>query len=594
MASNVVPYTPVPSAAPNAAPASPYLRVPSGTQEAAGVGVASAVQGFGHQVEQASDKVSQQVLALQGLQNETLAKDGDVDVMVKIGQAQSEYDQLEGQNAADALPAHIEKIKKIRQEALDGMPNPMARRMLDQSISRRVGFAIVDSGHKAGTQMRVATKQASGARVEAAVATADPTSPNSLTLAEQTITSEIEAQGRDRGELPETVDENKRKALSKLWLTSINKAGPNNPEMAKSIFEIRKDQMDPNTREAALGTVNRYMASKQTRTDAQSILDKIGFDPTKGPGQLTAALEEAKKWTEKKGKDNPDYGFYLEERVKALVNTGMSGHRDQQTGYEYDIGKFILGQNDANKVVSIDGLIGPNAPKEIRDAYTSLDLPAQKRVLNWVAKMAKGEGNQWTPDKLRKWNQLKGMASDPESTEDFYNMGPEGILKENLPLSATRELMNLQRTVKTRAENIQLNQAMTVVDSQLTAAGISRKQDPEAYLQFRGALEDQLRDAQGETKAKVPPEQVRVMASRLLQDTAKHWWSSKDPVYASSNIPEEDKTEITKALQDKGFINPTDQDIQRAYSYILYKRLYNKKNSAASKADKSNLEGLGQ
>lgn len=590
MASNVVPYNPVPSQAPNAAPASPYLRVPSGTEEAAGVGVAQATVGLGREVQQASDVVASHVLQLQNLDNETWAKDNDVTAMIQIGQTMSEFDQLEGKNAIDAMPQYQDRIKKIRQDLLDNAPNPMARRMLDQSISRRVGFALVDMGHKAGTQLRTANKQASVARVNTAVATADPSSANNLTLAEKTISSEIEAQGQDQGQQPDTIAENKRKALSNLWLTSIGKAGPNEPEKAKAIFELRKDQMDPNVREQAQALVNRYMASKQTRADAQAILDKIGFDPVKGPGQLVPALEEAKKMTEKKGQDNPDYGFYLEERVKSLVATGMSGYRDQQAGYKNDLGKFILGENDAKRVVSMDGIIGPQAPVEVRKAFNALDPSGQKMIMNWVHKMSTGGANQWTPEKLKREQQLRGMASDPEQADDFYQMGPDAIIKEGFPLQATRSLLNLQNTIKTRAENVQLSQAMSLAQAQLDAAGINRRDNPEAYNQFRGAMEDQIKDLQGEQKAKVTPEQVRTITARLLRESVKSswipWQSGSGPTYAPTNIPEDFRKTITQQLIKQRGVEPTEQDIQRWYSYVLYRQLYPNKSQPKAELPK--------
>lgn len=133
----VVPFSGVPSVAPSGQPES-YLRTPSGLDEAAGVGVARAMQGLGGQIEKTGDMLAQHAVAFQNLQNESAAKDADVDAMVKIGAAQSEFDRLEGDNATKALPGHMQRIKDIRQEALDGMKNPAARRMLDQSISRRV------------------------------------------------------------------------------------------------------------------------------------------------------------------------------------------------------------------------------------------------------------------------------------------------------------------------------------------------------------------------------------------------------------------------------------------------------------------------
>lgn len=599
-----MPATPV-SLVPSIGPTKtqePYLRVPSNLGEATGVNRFRAVQNFGQEIEKASNVVAQEVLQLQGLENETWAKNQDVDTMIKIGQAQSEFDQLEGENATAALPQHLERIKKIREDALQQAPNPMAKRMLDQSIARRVGFAIVDSGHKAGTQAKVANRAARTARVETARTVFDPTQPGTSKVAKETIESEVEQLGADAGLPREAIDNVKRKEVSKMYLAGIQRSYLTQPEAAKETFDKVKDSMDPNDREAAQAWVNRGMASKQTRSDVETIFQKLNFDPRKGPGQLTKLEEEGKKFIEKKGKDNPDYGHFLEGRIREKYNLGMAAHKDEQVGHEYSIGKFILGQNDKNAVVTIDGIVGPNAPKEVRDAYTALEPPAQRRINNWIAQAAKGGTVGWTTDGLRRYQQLRGMASDPESVEEFWSAGPEMILKENIPNSAKRELLNLQSSIKTKAENISLNQNMSLVEGMLTSAGLSRTQNREGYLQFRGAFEDQLRDFQGEKKTKVPPDEVRKIASRLLQGQGGFMGFFQTKMF-QQGVPTEISDKIKAEMIEKGF-QPTDEMIQRAYAYKLYKELYDKNAKGApspvGKTDKGppkanpDLEGLGQ
>jgi hypothetical protein len=532
------------------------------------------------------------------LENETWAKNQDVDVMIKIGQAQSEFDQLEGENATAALPGHLEKIKKIREQALEGAPNPMAKRMLDQSISRRVGFAIVDSGHKAGTQAKSANRAARTARVETARTIYDPSQPGSGKVARETIEGEVEQLGADSGLPREAIDNVKRKEVSKMYLAGIQRTYLTNPEAAKTAFDEAKEHMDPNDREAAQAWVNRGMASKQTRVDVDEIFTKLNFDPRKGPGQETKLLEEGKKYIEKKGKDNPDYGHFLEGRIREKYNLGMAAHKDEQLGHEYSIGRYLLGENDQKRIVSIDGITGPNAPKEVRDAYTALEPPAQKRVLNWVNQMAKGQANQWTPEKLAREKELRGMASDPEKAIDFYNMGPDEIIKEGFPTAATRQLLRLQETVKTKAENVQLTQAMGIVGGMLESAGLTRTQNPKGYWQFRGAMEDQIKAFQGDKLTKIPPDEVRKIASNLLREQGGFMGFFQSRMFQQS-VPSEVSDQIKAELVDKGY-TPTDDMIQRAYAYKLYKQLYEKKQQSPAvppKADKGappDLQGLGQ
>lgn len=617
-----VPYHSFPSSGPSFTPApSLGLSVPAqafgGASAAAGETVARtmgtagqaygdvgrATTGLAHTLGQIGEQTAARAMEFQGLVNDTWAREKDVDVMIELGKAQSEFDQLEGQNAVNALPGHMERIKGIRQQALEDAPNQMAKKLLDAQIARRVGFAIVDSGHKAGTQARAANKQAGAARIETAVATSDPDQYGSSELAEKTIIDEIRRQGQDAGQLPETIDNNIRKVLNKKWLGDVNKVGPHDPEKAQAIFEATQGKMDPETREAALNSVNRNMASKQTRVDAAKILEEAKFDPKKGPGQLPDLLERAKKYAEKRGKDNPDYPFYIEERVKGLYHTAMNGYQDMQHGYENTIGRFILGANDGARVVSVDGLIGPKAPPEIRAAFNALEPAKQQTWLNRIRSLARGDVTLLTPAGILEEAKWRGMASDPERRAEFIGMGPGPILdSKDMPLSMKRSLVRLQETANTQAQNVQLNQAMSQLEPMLRSAGVWDNKD--ARSSFRGMLEDQLRDEQGKTKGKVPPEQVRKIGSSLLQKVGQTSFFGLFNIPGTGNelfrhLPSDLADEVRKELQDKG-VNVTDTEIQRQVAYKLYKRLYEEKTKpAAPKGDKKpeaspDLQGLGQ
>lgn len=615
-----VPYKPVPSAAPRYNPTpSVGLSVPTAafgalSAEAKGAGAravagseeleARALQGFGKELESSGEKLGQVALQFQQLNNENWAREKDVDTMIQLGKAQSEYDSLEGQNQVDALPAHMERIKAIRQEALDSAPNEMARKLLDSNIARRVGFAIVDSGHKAGTAAKSVAKTSRAARKETAGANYDPANPNTAKADMDTVLNTIEEEGADAGVDRITIDNEKRKAWEKLQLQGIKRNSITNPELAKDIFDRTQAQMSADVREQAQALVNQGMARKQSHIDADEIVRKSGFDPRKGPGQLEPMLTEAQKYIEKKGKDNPDYGFYLEQRVKGLYVSGMSGYQDTQKGFEYTLGKFILGENDANRKVSIDAVIGPSAPKEIRDAYQGLAPESQKKVLNWIARLARGTPDVWTPDGLRKDQELRGMASDPEGAQKFMNMPVDEIIAQpGMPLAAKRSLLNLQRTVGQKVNELkvaEINQAMSIVGFMLDGAGISKTNTPSTYYQFRGQMEDAIAATKTEGgKAKLSNDEIRKIGSNLLQKQpglGGMTWGPFGTRTFETSVPSAVRDDIIKAYNDKGVEAPTEEQIQRAYAHALYRKLYmeKQKSPTAPKADKGDLEGLGQ
>jgi hypothetical protein len=581
----VVPYKPAPTVGPSGQQ-TPFLRSPSGLDEAFGVGLGKAFQGLGGQIERASDVAARGALEFQNLQNESDAKNGDIDAMVQTGQVLSDFTQLEGDAALKALPEYQERLKQVRQKSLDSMPNPAARRMLDQIVSRRVGFALVDMGRHAGNQAKVANDQAATARVEAAKRDYDPSNPATAKVVEDTLEGEIRQKGKEKGMHGETIDNLVDKERSRMWLNGLRKLAPNDPTGAKEFYDDRKEQMDPDTREVGLQIVNRAIASKQTRTDAQEIIKRSGFDPAKGPGQEKKILDLADKYKEKY-KDNPEYADYLDSRVKSLYATGMQGYRDTQNGYEHRVGSFILGQSDENRVVSIDGLIGPGAPKEIREAYEGMEPAKQKKVLGWIRQVSQGD-KSLTPERLRKEMELKGMASDPETVEEFVNMGAEGIFKENLTLAQTRGLLATQQKLRQQPQFIDnfVNKGMRQIAPMLDAAKVTLKDDRSGYLQFRAAFEEAIRDKMGDKGILPPRKDLEGIASTLLQDQYKDkWYRFKSEVFRGADIPDHIQTDIKNAYRERGIADPTDEQLARAYSLILFKRAYGE-TGKAPKTDK--------
>ncbi len=445
-----VPYKPVPNVAPQAPPTpSIHLDTPGA---AFGENVAQAQRGLGQAEEQAGNTLFGEALKLQQLQNESWAKDADVDVMVKIGKIKSEFDQKEGMDSINALPAYTEQIQAIRKEAIAGSPNPEARRFLDNSISRRVDFAIVDAGAQAGRQVKVAANAASDARVQTAIRTGDLSSPGGWQQTRQTIRQEVENQGRIHGALPETVENEANKQESAAFLAGLVKQAPVDPEGANKSLEQNKEWLDPKTRDAAQGIVNSSMARHQSRTDASDLLNgkevagvKVEpFDPQKGPGQLQKYLDAAKAVAEKKGKSNPDFPDALEGRVRANFAIGMAGYNDAQNGGRNSVQQYI----QDNHIVDIDGVAGPNAPPEIRSQYNTLNASGKKGV-DSLMKSIVNKDIAYTPERQRLFNQLMGIAEHDKARFSGMDLGDVDVG----PPAKRDALLKKQRDVIKGAED---------------------------------------------------------------------------------------------------------------------------------------------
>jgi hypothetical protein len=575
-----VPYNPAPSVGPSGQ-STPFLRVPGAIEEASGVGVARAVSGVGREISQAGDMLAQQALHMQHMVNETDAKNADVDVMVQIGQAASEFDALEGDQAVKKLPEYQERVKKIRQDALANMPNGMSRNMLDQSISRRVGFALVDFGHKAGTQAKLSNKAARSARVETAVSEADFSRPGSVMMADQTLTSELTQDGEEAGQKPEVIANNIRKARQTMIANGIMKNAYTKPELAKDAFDRYKDQLDEQHQNVVEQKVNQGMANVQSRGVQQEIFQKLGINGESGEGKLQDALKEAEKYIEKYGKDNPYYADALHSRIKTNYATVTGAFRDQQHGDMNSLGQFIGGKSSDDRIMSMDAIMGPTADPKMSAAFSKLTQQNQRTVSKWVTENARGNF-EMSPEQTKRYLELKGQLNDPSNWQEFYEAGPDAIMKEKFPSRYSMELLNAQNKIgkEPPTYNNIVNTSIRDpgVAAQMLAAGISPTPDTNSkkqlYFAFRGALEDAQRDWQGEKKTPARGEDLQKMVSKLLVKNGGGWFSSGSFSFDFGGIPTEMKAMAKDALRDAGVKEPTEQQIARYYAHTMYKRAF--------------------
>src|SRR6185312_13570799 len=106
--------------------------------DAFGGALGHALEGLGGQVEKASNEIWHQAMAIQGLHNETEAKEADAQYMMKSGLLHADFINREGLNAGpDALKKHIQELQDLRVNIRNGLSNPAAQRMYDASS---IGF----------------------------------------------------------------------------------------------------------------------------------------------------------------------------------------------------------------------------------------------------------------------------------------------------------------------------------------------------------------------------------------------------------------------------------------------------------------------
>src|SRR5712671_2179119 len=209
----------VPGLVPTEAPSlggAPNINVPVPT-DAFGGAVGHALSTLGQDISGAGDKIWQQAMNMQALQNETEAKGADADYMMKAGMKHAEFNAKEGNNASpQALEAHIKELQDLRVQTRSGLSNPMAQKMFDGSSLSFMGRTIFNAAGHAAQQSKVAANNASTARVAATqeAISASPIDEVTFQRGKRAIESEVEAQGRNSGWAPEQTEETSKQKVS--------------------------------------------------------------------------------------------------------------------------------------------------------------------------------------------------------------------------------------------------------------------------------------------------------------------------------------------------------------------------------------------
>jgi hypothetical protein len=192
----------------------------------------------------------------------------------------------------------------------------------------------------------------------------------------------------------------------------------------------------------------------------------------------------------------------------------------------------------------------------------------QRGYLRQLAENNKGD-KSWTVDGLKRYQQIKGMASDDPS--GFLDLP---IVGEPIPMSARKELINLQQKVKQNADSFpEVTKSMQLLEPSLAAAGIM--DDKDQRQQFKGALSDALRDFHGENKRDPKPEEVKQIGTQLMQQqaTGNLFFDRHVPLFRVP-VPGDLLSDVQKQAEKEGKPVPSEEDIRREFVRQNYQKLY--------------------
>lgn len=571
-----VPYNPIPSVQPSGQ-ATPGVSV-STPGAAFGTTVAAGLEGLGTSVSHAGDELFKRAMALQELQNETSAKEADAQYMIQVGKLHADYSSLQGQQAVSAYPKYTEDIQKLRQDIRQGLPNDMARKMYDGSSLSTMGRTIFNGAGHAATQGKVAANGAIDARMDASLNTilANPTDDVTFKRLTNGLAADVASKGDLHGWTPEQTADQTARAVSKAWAHRITGLSKTEPFKAEELLQENSGKLHFDDRERVDNTVRTQLRN----TGARMIANQR--DPsTSLQEQIDAGVVEAKK-TAPNDDLLPDF---VRDRITSDFNKEKAVQRDFDFTNKNVIEGALMGGPDGKMPTTIEEL---TADPKASAAYDALNPTQQRHYLKQLASNAKGD-SAWTPEGLRKYQQLKGMAAtDPA---EFMS---QDVISERIPNSARRELVNLQQRLKNNIEgDPRVNRALQFLRPTLLGpAGIDKSTDKDGYNRFVGALQDALDQFQQDAKKTPDYKQVQEIGARLLQEQAdpNKWnfgfMNRKTPL-VELTVPEDvvEKIKADPTWAERG-ITPTDEQIQRIYVRKRYQELYSGKDKPTKSSDR--------
>lgn len=275
-------------------------------------------------------------------------------------------------------------------------------------------------------------------------------------------------------------------------------------------------------------------------------------------------------------KDNPEFPFILRDRMASL-------HAEDRR---------IEAENEFNNKHTVEVALGPDAngklptsPEEISNpafhtAWEALPDYDKARYNKVFAKNAK-EDYAPTPENQAQYRSWVGKMTDPmASAADKSAAMDADFMSMALPATQRQQLVKLRaKLFGGKVSNPKLEHAMSVLQTQLYNAGVTRKQDEEGYMQFRGTLHEILMQ-QLEATGTVPNDKEIVdIGTRLLRETVTapgRFWDTKGPQF-KTEVPEAAAEKLKQAFVKVKGIEPTDAQLQQAYNVMIYTQLYGKK-----------------
>ena len=252
-----------------------------------GASTARAAGEFGQTLQQAGQVVTQQIIQDKIIENETEATNANNAYTEEASRLWSEFSNLQGQEAVDALPRFQENLRALRDRYMGGASNPAVRRQLNRSIGGSAASMLGNAAQQNGRNVRVAGDNAATSQgnlmINEGVRVRD--NPQEVAGALSRGLASIEQRARINGWDDATAASARAEYRGRFYSAVIATIAENDPLRAQQVFEANRDNIDA---QSQIRIQNFLEAPVRTRRAADIVQEVTRIPGAPPPGAPAA------------------------------------------------------------------------------------------------------------------------------------------------------------------------------------------------------------------------------------------------------------------------------------------------------------------
>lgn len=276
--------------------------------------------------------------------------------------------------------------------------------------------------------------------------------------------------------------------------------------------------------------------------------------------------------------NDPTFPDIVEDKIITQYNKERSIQRDTDFQNDQTLAGALIGGvgKDKQLPTSVDQLKQDPQAAQAWDALQSSHPSELQKYLRQMASNAKGDVAM-TPDRLNNWQTLNGQAvNDPEG----FMKATQDLSTVDLPRAEKMQIIKMQQAIyKKQDANPQVGHALSLLNQTgvLTAAGLTKDQDPDSLHLFTGVLHDAMTQYNEQNGKPMDDQTIKDTAQQLLTSVSgQHFWNSSKPWFQSvDSVPPEAAAAISDEFQKRN-VMPSESAILQAYIAAQYQEIYGK------------------